>query len=112
MKDKIKQWFIKENPELESNDSFINSSTETVYKCFKDLGLSNEWVSVDDRLPKPNQKVLTASKDGRVFYTMFLQGQVKHSFSCILSVYDHDNVTHWQNLPLPPSEVKSWNIKI
>ena len=101
MRDNIKQWFLDNRPKYELN---LEGHVSLINDYIQGLGLSNEWVSVADKLPNPNQKVLTASKDGRIFYTMFLQGQVKHSFSCILSVHDHNDATHWQPLPLPPKE--------
>lgn len=47
MKDKIKQWLDENLPER-----FISSTSEELAgkleQCFKDLGLSNEWVSVEE----------------------------------------------------------------
>ncbi len=94
-KQKIREWLEKQNPLwLE-----IASKGDIIHQYTKD---QRGWVSIKEKLPEPNQKILTASKDGRIFYTMFSKGQFKHSFKCILSVHDHDNVTHWMPLPESP----------
>lgn len=54
MRDKIKQWLDENLPER-----FISSTSEELAgkleQCFKDLGLSNEWVSEIDKIePDPD----------------------------------------------------------
>lgn len=44
MKDKIKQWFLDNRHKYELN---LDGHTDIIYDCIQDLGLSNEWVSVD-----------------------------------------------------------------
>ena len=63
--------------------------------------IHSDWISVDDRLPSDNEEVLTYWSDGDVVIAYFIKG--KFSFSdCHGEI-----ITHWQPLPLPPSEVQN-----
>ena len=63
-------------------------------------GLSNEWVSVDDRLPTNTGQYLVIDKKGtRDVMTYSI------SWGCFVVVASEvEAVTHWQPLPLPPKE--------
>jgi hypothetical protein len=67
-----------------------------------------EWISVDDRLPKPDEYVLCFYKDlyGKRWYTV---GRVKswddkRELESDPDDYQLDEVTHWMPLPKPPVE--------
>ena len=53
-----------------------------------------EWISVEDRLPKPLQDVLVFTDDG----------EIKISFTFMSEGFDwlSRKVTHWMPLPTPP----------
>jgi len=62
-----------------------------------------EWTSVEDRLPKPNQKVRVLTDGENPTATYYHKGgkwivNIKPAIS---------GVTHWQSLPTPPEEDKS-----
>ena len=59
----------------------------------------SEWISINDRLPKVGQKVLTYDGSKRVFCCVV----ERHRFKVHYTVWDHSNVTHWMELPEPPS---------
>lgn len=102
MKDKIKQikeWFLENAPHL------LGTQAERHFSdCIQDLGLSNEWVSVDEMLPSMYECVMVFTSVGEYEYAGY-QGGYWDVFSndhCVSSM-----ITHWKNLPLPPSEAKS-----
>ena len=45
MKDKIKQWVDEEGPIM---PDFGSELADIINNCIQDLGLSNEWVSVEE----------------------------------------------------------------
>ena len=53
MKDKIKQWLKESEGIEEKNGGDFNWLVGLINDCFNDLGLSNEWVSVDDENDYP-----------------------------------------------------------
>ncbi|WP_323842598.1 MULTISPECIES: DUF551 domain-containing protein [unclassified Moraxella] len=69
---------------------------------------NNGWISVDDELPKPFEKVLVYVKTPKKVIIgtdshnpELLEYGVRHSF--VLTEYE---VTHWQPLPQPPKILK------
>ena len=64
--------------------------------------LSNQWISVKDKLPETEEEVLvfTVSKTGNVNVDKgyLLNGRFVHRGSAV--------VTHWMPLPAPPEEDK------
>ena len=75
--------------------------------------LQPQWVSVDDRLPI-NSNVLTRYETVRVIATDgVISGEMDFSAGTLpgpwfewseYGDFDPDKITHWQPLPLPPSE--------
>lgn len=96
---------------LHTLKSEIQKSDETIkvlnyLQEFAENNLNNGWISVDDELPKPFEKVLVYVKtpkkviiDTDSHNPELLQYGVKHSF--VATKYE---VTHWQPLPKPPKE--------
>ena len=61
---------------------------------------ATEWISVNDRLPKKKQDVLTCSLDGDIGIDEVwenLDGKIEFYLG-------GENVTHWMPLPKPPKE--------
>ena len=95
MSNKIKQWL--------SNEGYINTDdlTNMIHDCIQDLGLSNEWVSVDDDAPLGSGSYRVIDSNGRLL-TM--------TYSTQWGSFVTDNstagaVTYWQ--PLPPIAANS-----
>lgn len=114
MKDKVKQWCdarskrIERHLELRGSQIVSDAIGELINDCIQDLGLSNEWVSVDERLPDEVFDWVIAYQDGAyctVGYTKKRGFYMPYPFDlCNLNLAE---ITHWQELPLPPSEDKS-----
>lgn len=65
--------------------------------CDKHENTRPGWVSVEDRLPKPNKHCLTYSKD--------ISG-VQYRILMTNNGHFHSDVTHWMQLPDAPPEGK------
>ena len=64
-----------------------------------------EWISVDDRLPKNEKEgVLIALRWGMVDIGWYEEGQWSSEF---VNEYEDGEVTHWMPLPQPPKGEKS-----
>ena len=86
---------------------------DNITKAIEELSKQSEWISVDERLPEPNEKCLIAAKWGdRVVIDL---GELVPSFDIItkeesydwLITYDWDEgegfeITHWMPLPEAP----------
>lgn len=69
------------------------------------------WISVRDNLPPIMQGVLVAFKSGliTIAYRTFEDGyKIWRLFGDIAAIFDLENeeVTHWRELPTPPSPTK------
>jgi len=96
-KQKIREWLVENYNKLADMET-----ADIIDQYTKD---QSAWVSVNDRLPEQHQNVISCGKDGRRFNSIFRSTNGGgYLFSCVLSVHDHDNVTHWQPLPLPPTQ--------
>ena len=64
----------------------------------------NEWVSVEERLPKNGQIVLFHRKDGFIYCAEYFAGNALMSprWSIDNGSWDAKEVTHWTPLPEPP----------
>ena len=109
MKDKIKQWFLENAPHL------LGTQAERHFNdCIQDLGLSNEWVSVESDYPKD---------DDGPYWVLFPCGSVELMRLNLYTLYGGSK-DFWQgyagndrfmnhtyyikiNKPLPPNEAKS-----
>lgn len=67
---------------------------------------SNNWISVNDRLPENEQIILIYSnfwiEKTRICTSQFIDGR----FLTYPSFQETVNVTHWQPLPNPPMEIE------
>ena len=73
---------------------------EEAIKVAKKALDATEWISVNDRLPKKKQDVLTCSLDGDIGVDEIwenLDGKIEFYLG-------GENVTHWMPLPKPPKE--------
>ena len=103
----IKQWLKESEGIEEKNGGDYNWLVGLINDCFNDLGLSNEWVSVDDRLPEENKTYLINVAGEGVFEAGFYRCPEYENIAwhCPVTHDDIDfTVTHWQPLPLPPKE--------
>ena len=64
--------------------------------------LPNEWVRVEDRLPKDNAQVLMWSARWKIAEAGSYYNQHFWVYSEIGDGYIADNITHWMPLPAPP----------
>lgn len=60
----------------------------------------SEWISVKDRLPLPEQEVLSVDRNGRIYRSTFYNGR---GFKLMFHRDCHKPVTHWMPLPEPPN---------
>lgn len=63
--------------------------------------IEGEWISVDERLPKDGETVLTISSEEEMavcFYETELEGIFQQCHG-LVQIY---NITHWMPLPEPP----------
>lgn len=74
-----------------------------------------EWISIKEKLPKNNQKVLVFSKDGRILYPekghVFVAECKKYGRNVVVwntysAAYETEmvDVTHWAKFPKPPKD--------
>ena len=101
MKDKIKQHLKKKYPSMNHDDTFIDSRVEMINNCIQDLGLSNEWVSVDDGLPCDGDAVLVYLNGMEWITEMYTDDSDGFRY---FDDFEDKPPTHWQPLPLPPKE--------
>jgi len=64
--------------------------------------MTDEWISVEERLPKANDDVLVYAYDS-VIGTWFVDMAVHDGTEWIVRVY-LDEPTHWRPLPAPPDD--------
>jgi len=66
------------------------------------------WIDVNKQLPSEGVKVLTydiKSKECRIDYLVhFEDGDPPTDYWACILIDDHNKVTHWMELPAPPSE--------
>lgn len=55
----------------------------------------NKWISIKDKEPKINEKVLCLTKGGEVYVDKY--NSLEEEF-----ILEHLKCTHWQPLPQPP----------
>lgn len=60
----------------------------------------NNWISIKDELPKEDINYITTLKSGEV--TMSSYSVYSEYFCCHVDCIEHE-VTHWMELPNPPS---------
>ena len=119
MKDKIKQILkdrIWKNAKNDMAGFYETELLDLVNDVVSDLGLSNEWVSVDDSKPGFNQCVDVwvyinagynqgdSSRLENVFYIKGKDCWCYYDDNTEFKIIEGLTVTHWQPLPLPPKE--------
>ena len=67
-----------------------------IEELLKEREWKRKWISVKDRLPKPNENVLVYCKEYGIYVDIHMSGGI---FG-----YSMDSVTHWMPLPEPPKE--------
>jgi len=75
--------------------------SDFILQCFNDIGLANEWVSVEDRLPDEGEEAYMVT-DGR--YVNITEYDAEDERFLEIPVCALVNITHWMPLPLPPAE--------
>lgn len=65
--------------------------------------MMSEWISVDERLPYPNQSVL-ASRSNKGVSNLFITSSGQWMQDGLGAIQDRifNDVTHWMPLPEPP----------
>ena len=68
--------------------------------------MTNEWISVKDRLPPRYKKILVVNGHGYVAISAFVKEfDGKWTWLSVSGKYNHINdITHWMPLPEPPKE--------
>ena len=61
-----------------------------------------EWISVDDKLPKPRKRVLIYSRHGFCESAFYIGVPGEWRVAWNHEMLDADSVTHWMPLPEPP----------
>ena len=102
---KIREIINKYNSEIKIDE---NTDWEYIFFCIKEADFNklekelkklDNWISVEDELPKSTVDVLIVNADNKVdvgFYNGCWE----------VTIYTNDIVTHWQPLPNPPKEKK------
>ena len=77
------------------------------WESLADEILSSQWISVEDRLPEPNERVLALwllwGKEQRM-NVLFMVGKPLNYWAGYRLEVPHDSVTHWQPLPNAPED--------
>lgn len=104
MKDKIneiKQWMSKAGIHFVSPHDLA----ETIEQCFNDLGLSNEWVSVEkDYYPARGCYVDCIDKEGVRVINLLWDQNTEEWLDFEGGAYSYNYFEHWIKSPLPPKE--------
>jgi hypothetical protein len=108
MKDKLKEAYQRWCKETRRNGSTLVGGS--VYEFFEWLDESKQdgWVSVEERLPEHNQKVLFALHSGDIRMGLFMLNDPwdRKNMFCDGAYFSYGKITHWQPLPAPPSTDK------
>lgn len=76
----------------EDEDKFVRFAAE----CFQDF--TPQWVSVEDRLPEDDQRVVIFLEGGAIASDLDIRiGMYSTQYG-----FGHNRVTHWQPLPAAP----------
>ena len=68
----------------------------------------SDWISVDERLPELGERVLTFTASGieTLYRSQYDNDLFIWERDCCQDYWTDEQVTHWQPLPQPPSEVQ------
>lgn len=89
--------------DFQENKAGLNT-LKTAVESQPTLTLPNEWVSVEDELPKNNTQVLMWSARWKIAEAGSYYNQHFWVYSEIGDGYIADNITHWMYLPAPPAK--------
>ena len=67
----------------------------------------HEWISIEDKLPEANMRVLAVNSDGDVFLATYVEHKISPSargYMTWASNMYNSKPTHWMPLPPPPTE--------
>ena len=86
------------------NNSFTRADKNALKLAIEALEkqATQEWISVNDRLPEDESDVLAYSRngeEGRIYPANYAKGVW---FDCIFASSANDNTTHWMPIPEPP----------
>lgn len=75
----------------------VEASVKRIFSEIPAVDAVPKWISVKDRLPERNKRILASFKGGMVTTSMCI-----NTASCFLFENDYGKVTHWMPLPEPP----------
>ena len=90
-------------------DNCFNARINDILACIQQIeAAAPKWISVEERLPEDNERVLAVNVDGYMM-TGYILCVFDDRYSMTVyyceNGYDAlDNVTHWMPLPMPPKE--------
>jgi hypothetical protein len=99
-----KEWSLNTNYWMD--DNLILDVFNDVINIVKQ---HSDWISVDERLPELGERVLTFTASGieTLYRSQYDSDLFIWERDCCQDYWTDEEVTHWQPLPQPPSEVQN-----